>query len=143
MGSALVLGGGGVTGIAWTTGLLFGLAEAGVDLTAADLVVGTSAGAAVGAQVALGRDLEDLFALQLQATTAELAVDFDLDALVAIFSELVDGTADVAARARVGAMAIHARTVPEPVRRAVIEARIATDAWPSRPLLVTAVDTSN
>ncbi|MFE2146759.1 patatin-like phospholipase family protein, partial [Streptomyces sp. NPDC059456] len=43
-GTALVLGGGGLTGIGWETGILYGLARAGVDLTAADLVVGTSAG---------------------------------------------------------------------------------------------------
>ena len=48
---ALVLGGGGITGIAWEIGVLAGLAGAGVDLTGADLVVGTSAGSVVGAQV--------------------------------------------------------------------------------------------
>lgn len=47
----LVLGGGGITGIAWETGLLWGLAEAGVDLTGADRIVGTSAGSIVGAQI--------------------------------------------------------------------------------------------
>ena len=47
--SALVLGGGGITGIAWELGILHGLAEAGVDLTEADAVVGTSAGSVVGA----------------------------------------------------------------------------------------------
>ena len=52
--TALVLGGGGITGIAWEIGLLAGLAEAGTDLTGADLVVGTSAGSVVGAQVASG-----------------------------------------------------------------------------------------
>ncbi len=46
-GQALVLGGGGVAGIAWMTGLLAGLADAGQDVTGADLLVGTSAGAAV------------------------------------------------------------------------------------------------
>jgi len=46
--AALVLGGGGITGIAWEIGVLTGLAEAGVDLTGADLVVGTSAGSVVG-----------------------------------------------------------------------------------------------
>lgn len=62
----LVLGGGGVTGIAWMTGLLLGLQEAGVDLTGADLVVGTSAGSVVGAQVTTGVPLPDLHARQLQ-----------------------------------------------------------------------------
>jgi predicted acylesterase/phospholipase RssA len=45
--TALVLGGGGITGIAWEIGVLAGLAEAGTDLSGADLVVGTSAGSVV------------------------------------------------------------------------------------------------
>ena len=43
-GNALVLGGGGVAGISWMTGLLAGLAEAGQDAAGADVVIGTSAG---------------------------------------------------------------------------------------------------
>lgn len=62
----LVLGGGGVTGIAWETGLLLGLREAGVDLTTADLVVGTSAGSLVGAQVTTGCSLDELYEYQLR-----------------------------------------------------------------------------
>ncbi len=57
----LVLGGGGVTGIAWETGLLLGLQDLGVDVTVADAVVGTSAGSVVGAQVTTGVPLSDLF----------------------------------------------------------------------------------
>ena len=48
-GRALVLGSGGIVGIAWEIGVLAGLAEHGVDLGEADLVIGTSAGAVVGA----------------------------------------------------------------------------------------------
>ncbi|MFC6344273.1 patatin-like phospholipase family protein, partial [Nocardioides hankookensis] len=61
----LVLGGGGITGIAWETGLLFGLQELGVDVTTADAIVGTSAGSVVGAQITTGITLEDLFAYQI------------------------------------------------------------------------------
>jgi NTE family protein len=70
--SALVLGGGGITGIAWELGILAGLAEAGVDLTDADIVVGTSAGSVVGAQVTNGLPIEDLYATQLEPPDAEL-----------------------------------------------------------------------
>ena len=62
MTKALVLSGGGPVGIAWQTGLVAGLRRTGVDLSAADLVVGTSAGSAVGAQIALGRDMESALA---------------------------------------------------------------------------------
>ncbi len=61
----LVLGGGGVTGIAWETGLLLGLQDLGVDLTAADVVVGTSAGSVVGAQITTGIPLAELFERQV------------------------------------------------------------------------------
>jgi NTE family protein len=52
---ALVLGGGGSAGHAWTIGVIAGLAEAGIDMTeVADLVIGTSSGATAAAQVRSG-----------------------------------------------------------------------------------------
>ncbi len=69
---ALVLGGGGVTGIAWELGILKGLADAGVDLSGADLVVGTSAGSVVGAQITTGRTVDDLYETQLEPADREI-----------------------------------------------------------------------
>ena len=51
---ALVLGGGGVVGVAWESGVAAGMFERGIDLREVDVVVGTSAGAIVGAQLASG-----------------------------------------------------------------------------------------
>ena len=60
---ALVLGGGGAAGNAWEIGIVAGLAEAGLDMTeAADLVVGTSAGATAAAQVRSGIPRAELLA---------------------------------------------------------------------------------
>jgi predicted acylesterase/phospholipase RssA len=70
--SALVLGGGGVTGVAWELGILAGLADAGVDLSAADAVVGTSAGAVVGALVATGTPIGELYDAQLEVAMGEV-----------------------------------------------------------------------
>jgi NTE family protein len=56
---ALILGGGGAVGVGWQTGLLIGLREAGVDLAGAEAIVGTSAGALVGALLASGRAVTD------------------------------------------------------------------------------------
>ncbi|MEE9606488.1 MAG: patatin-like phospholipase family protein [Myxococcota bacterium] len=64
-GRALVLGGGGVVGIAWEAGVVAGLARGGVDLRGADRVIGTSAGAIVGAWVAAGRDPVEAAAAEL------------------------------------------------------------------------------
>jgi hypothetical protein len=55
-----------VTGVAWETGLLKGLRDSGLDLTGADLIVGTSAGSIVGTQIAAGLDLDVLYARQLE-----------------------------------------------------------------------------
>jgi NTE family protein len=52
MDRALILGGGGPVGEAWESGVIVGLMEKGVDLSRADLIVGTSAGAIVGARLA-------------------------------------------------------------------------------------------
>ena len=49
---ALVLGGGGSAGNAWVIGVIAGLAEAGLDLTTADLTIGTSSGSTTAAQLA-------------------------------------------------------------------------------------------
>ncbi len=69
MTRALVLGGGGLTGIAWEIGVLTGLRDAGLDVHAWDLVVGTSAGSVVGAKLLGHHDLDGLFAAQaLDAT---------------------------------------------------------------------------
>ncbi|WP_329057864.1 patatin-like phospholipase family protein [Amycolatopsis sp. NBC_01480] len=71
---SVVLGGGGTVGVAWQTGLLAGLREAGIDLSAASSIVGTSAGALVGALLASGRDVTDPLAI-LAAVGQKVDVD--------------------------------------------------------------------
>lgn len=72
MATALVLGAGGPTGVAWELGILAGLADKGVDVTDADTVIGTSAGSAVGAQLTAGLPIEQLYQAQLARATAEI-----------------------------------------------------------------------
>ena len=138
--TALVLAGGGVAGIAWELGFIDGLRGAGVALDNVDLVVGTSAGAAVGAQFTTGC-LDQAVAAQLDPVSKEIAVDVDLDACRAQVADLVAGAADaVEACARIGRMALAAETVAEDVRRAVIEARLPVHEWPDVPLRLAAVE---
>jgi NTE family protein len=142
-GHALVLGGGGVAGIAWITGLLAGLAEAADDITAADVLIGTSAGAAVAAQLGSGLPLAELVERQTDPAkqAAEIAADVDLTKLA---GELGEYLAEIPSPAqylqRIGAYALAAQTVPEAVRRAVIESRLPRQDWPDRVLRLTAVD---
>ncbi len=137
-GRALVLGGGGITGIAWETGMLAGLADAGLDLTSADLFVGTSAGSVVGADIASGKDVAELYAAQVAEPRGEVAARFHILDLVRYVVASVWPGSDEAARARVGRMALAARTASETERRRVIVRRIGDPPWPSRRLLVTA-----
>ncbi|GLZ01117.1 patatin-like phospholipase family protein [Actinoplanes sp. NBRC 103695] len=71
---AVVLGGGGTVGVAWQTGLLTGLRDAGIELAEASAIVGTSAGALVGALLAGGRDATDALAI-LAAVGQKVDVD--------------------------------------------------------------------
>lgn len=139
--TALVLGGGGITGIAWEIGLLAGLAEVGVDLTRAETVVGTSAGSVVGALITTGEDLESLYATQLADATGEAAAKLGLKVglrFAAYF--LAPGDSRTKLR-RLGRAAMRTKTVDQTVRVEVIRERLGERAWASdRRLLVTAVD---
>jgi NTE family protein len=140
---ALVLGGGGVAGIAWETGVLTGLADGGVDVTGADLVVGTSAGSTVAAQITSGVSLEDLFARQVEPAggSGELTAPFNLASLEQFWIDAVSTTSSaLELRKAVGAMALDTDTVPEAARLTVIAGRLANHAWPDRPLRIVAVD---
>lgn len=76
MTRGLVLAGGGLAGIAWETGVLLGIADAAPDVAAAvldsEVLVGTSAGSAVAAQISSGVALPELFERQLAGTVAEI-----------------------------------------------------------------------
>lgn len=143
--TALVLGGGGITGIAWELGVLAGLADAGVDLTGADLVVGTSAGSVVGAQVTCGGDLGTLFERQLEPPTEERAARLRRSMLAQYaWAFLRSRRDDEAFRRRIGALALAAEkagaTPSEEERLRVIGSLLVSTEWPARRLVVTAVD---
>jgi NTE family protein len=143
---ALVLGGGGVAGIAWETGILRGIADesptAARALLDSDVLVGTSAGSAVVAQIGSGLSIEELYARQVQELSAEISPGVAVDAVIDLFlAALSQPDATVAQkRQRIGAVALATETVAEPVRRAVIAQRLPTRAWPDRVLRVTAID---
>jgi NTE family protein len=137
---ALVLGGGGVTGVAWEIGMLAGLAELGVDLTDADLIVGTSAGSIVGTDVASGEDLAGFYAEQLAPPGTEPADRLGLRPIAGLIWNMAWSRDPVRARARIGRMALAAKTISEDDRRRVIAGRLAVSDWPAQRLLITAVD---
>lgn len=145
MSSALVLAGGGVAGIAWELGVLRGIADADRALAerviAADLVVGTSAGSSVAAQITSGVPLDELYAAQLRPETAEIEVDVDTEKLFAEYGAVLGGVSDPQeARRRLGALALAAKTVEPAVRLGAIDARLPVKEWPGRDVRLPAVD---
>jgi NTE family protein len=80
MKTGLVLGGGGMVGMAYHAGVLRALeAEAGFLAGSADLIVGTSAGSVVGAYLRSGWTTDDFWQLALgtHPTLAGIGVDMD------------------------------------------------------------------
>ena len=145
MKRALVLAGGGVTGIAWELGVLRGIQDADPELesslAAADVIVGTSAGSAVAGQITSGTPLDDLYAAQLAPGSSEIEVAFDIDDLIARFASVANGaTTAEEMRRRIGALALATPTVDESARRVAIAARLPVHAWPDRVVLLTAIE---
>lgn len=86
---ALVLAGGGIAGIAWETGVLRGIADespaAARLLIESDVLVGTSAGSAVAAQLGSGHTLDELFDRQVSESSAEIDSGVDVDTITELF----------------------------------------------------------
>jgi NTE family protein len=149
---ALVLAGGGIAGIAWETGVLRGIAdespEAARLLLDSDVLVGTSAGSAVAAQIGGGGALDALFDRQVAETSAEIDSGVDIETIAGLFltvlAEPYESSLDITRQQmrRIGAVALATETVPEPVRRQVIAQRLPSHDWPDRPLRLTAIDTA-
>lgn len=147
---ALVLAGGGLAGIAWETGVLLGICdenpEAGRHLLSADVLLGTSAGSAVAAQIAGGADLDDLFARQLsdEHGAHEIHPGVSIESISELFLSAMTtpGATREEKLQKIGAVAAGTDTVPEAVRRAVIEHRLPSHEWPQRSLRITAIDSA-
>jgi NTE family protein len=143
--TGLVLGGGGVTGIAWEVGLLTGLRDGGADVSGADLVVGTSAGSAVGAVLACGEDLEDLYAEQTAPPVDATRASFGAREAVTLLGLLMLPGSGRTKRRRIGRVARKAHPGPADEQVAVFAERLrlpdgSLPTWPERELKITAVE---
>jgi NTE family protein len=150
---ALVLGGAGSAGNAWEIGVIAGLSEAGLDVTEADLTIGTSAGSTAAAQITSGIPPAELLAGILAAVPRPPTGPVGSDrrrAPIGPASDHMDrtsaviGAAEDAAdmRRRMGAAALDAasHSSVQAQWRAVVAARLPSQHWPQRLLLIPAVD---
>ncbi|GAA4405724.1 patatin-like phospholipase family protein [Tsukamurella soli] len=144
-----MLGGGGSTGNAWLIGVLAGLSDAGLDVTTADLTIGTSAGSTAAAQIA-GASPTELFAAVLTGVPPRPAgpagrpnrpVADHMDRMNRTIAAAVDA-ADM--RRRMGAAALDRDAAADgswqSQWRATVASRLPDRHWPHRRLLITAVD---
>jgi len=124
--------------------------EGGVDLSQADLIVGTSAGSFVGANLAMGHNVAHLaerFISERQepAPAAQPASGPpDLSILIGKLQEIVSGVRPAKeVRAEIGAWALTARTSSEQDFITSLGGWLSglpENAWPGRPYACTAVD---
>src|SRR6478609_6013752 len=141
---ALVLGGGGSAGNAWLIGVVAGLAEAGVDVADADLVVGTSAGATAAAQLggtdaaALLADIATAVVPPRRPPSAGPVVDH-LERTGRIIAAASD-PADMRRRLGEAALELDDDGSWSARWREIVAGRLPSSSWASRRTLVTAVD---
>ena len=151
---ALVLGGGGSAGNAWEIGIIAGLFDAGMDVTEADLIIGTSAGSTVAAQITSATQPSELLANILaeapQPRTSPVESDRGRVPRPAanhmeITSGIIAAARDAAdMRRRMGAAALEMDAASDGSRqtqwRAAVAARLPSQRWPERTVLIVAVD---
>lgn len=142
-----MLAGGGLAGIAWETGVLAGIADespaTAEALVDSEVLVGTSAGSTVAAQLVSGLDLDALFDRQTAPTSTEINPRAGIEQITEMFLTAMAQPGSKAEKLqRIGAVALSADTVAEPVRRDVIAHRLPSHEWPDRDLRITAIDTA-
>ena len=152
---ALVLGGGGASGNAWSIGVITGLFDAGLDVTEADLIIGTSAGSTVAAQITSTTRPTELLAAILAAVpqprTGPAGSDAGRAPIGPAANHMERTGAIIAAakdaadmRRRMGAAALEMDGASDGSAqaqwRATVAARLPSQRWPQQPMLITAVD---
>ena len=151
---ALVLGGGGSAGNAWLIGVIAGLFDAGLDVTEADLIIGTSAGSTAAAQITSATPTE-LLAGIISAAPQQRTGPAGSDGGRVPNRPAADhmertsgiiGAAEDAAdmRRRMGAAALEMDAAPDSSGqtqwRATVAARLPSQRWPERTVLIVAVN---
>jgi len=146
---ALVLSGGGPLAVAWESGLIAGLAEAGAMVADADFILGTSAGAIVGAQLTTGTTPAALAVAILEEEKgvpppgARLYDPAAVALLPALFARALAPGDRAAGRAEVGMQALAAQTASEAEELARVSLMLRGADWSDRGFGCVAVDVEN
>jgi NTE family protein len=134
---AVAFGGGGEWFIAWMLGYANGLLEEGVDLSKADVTIGTSAGAMVGAAIKAGRLAEFTQALQQLGANPDMAnkeLNISLGAASQVRARTTMGQTDVITPAsiqEIGRAAMAAHNAPDEKYVGSIDTLLGLSSWPA------------
>ncbi len=143
MQRALVLAGGGYVASSWEIGLATGMAEAGLDVRNADLILGTSAGARVALDLASGKPLEELYQMRAGPGVPPLEPPPRVD-WVRLKTDLEDaknaGGGNTEILSRIGALALKAAVGKGLDRRPVVATQIPTQDWPDKNVRIVALN---
>lgn len=142
-GATLVCGGGGVWGVAWMTGLCKGIADLGLDLCSMSSFVGTSAGSVVASNLLGPFSIVELYERQTVPELQPFEKAPAAGGIEALMTTMASaGESQVDRLHAIRALAMNAATISHEERLADIRARLgrSDDAWPDKPLKLTAVD---
>ncbi len=145
MAVGVVLSGGGPLAVAWECGVASGLASRDVILSAADQVLGTSAGAIVGAQLVAGRDPHAM-ALAIMDEKNDLPPRagwpaYPQPALARLPELFAKAQGGKAGRVEAGTYALQVVTPEDELAYvARVELDLGLTEWPERSLGIVAVD---
>ena len=141
---ALVLAGGGYAASAWETGLIIGMADAGLDVRNADLFVGTSSGSRVALHLASADAHEDAFQRRLQpgppSSERPPVVDW-VGLRGGVARAMQAGGSPTEILRRIGSLALAATSGRSgSSRREIIAAQLPMQTWPEKRVLIAAVN---
>ena len=141
---ALVLGGGGSTGNAWLIGVIAGLFDGGLDVTNADLTIGTSAGSTAAAQLAGATPSKLLAAILAAAPMHRIPAKPAADHIQRTRKIIASAEDAADMRRKMGAAALDRDAAGDgswqAQWRATVASRLTSQRWPQRQVLITAVD---
>ncbi|RMI27890.1 patatin-like phospholipase family protein [Nocardia stercoris] len=147
----MVLGGAGSAGNAWVIGVVAGLFDAGLDVTDADLIIGTSSGSTTAAQLTSAIRPPELYAATVAAAPPPRrgpgggrpphAVGNLLEQTSAIIAAATD-PADMRRKLGAAALELDATTdsAAQAQRRALVASRLPSQDWPETLVRIVAVD---
>lgn len=139
----MVLAGGGYVASSWEIGLITGMADAGLDIRNADLLLGTSAGARVALDLASGKALEEIYQRRARQDGPPEGAPARIDwarIRAGVEDAKRSGGSPAEILQRYGALALAAAEGMGSDRREIVASQLPLQAWPKQRVSIVAVN---